>query len=43
MESIFNDQRVRSNTVPGLKDFTHQSLATQVKKREQLVFYDVCY
>ena len=37
IQGISNDQTVRGNTVQDLKDFTHQSLATQVKKGEQLV------
>ena len=34
---ISNDQTVRSNTVQDLKEFNSQSLATQARKREQLV------
>ena len=37
IQIISNDQTVRSETVHNLKDFNSQSLATQVKKREQLV------
>ena len=37
MQIIFNDKTVRSDTVQVLKEFNSQSLATQAKKREQLV------
>ena len=37
MQSISNDQTVRSDTVQDLYDFQSQSLATQAKKGEQLV------
>ena len=37
MQIISNDQSIRSNTVQDLKDFNSQSLATQAKKRKQLV------
>ena len=37
MQIMSNDKTVRSNTVQYLKDFNSQSLATQVKKRVQLV------
>ena len=33
-----NDQTVRNKTVQGLKDFISQFLATQDKKREQLIY-----
>ena len=38
MQIISNDETVRSNTVQVLKACNSQSLATQVKKGEQLVF-----
>ena len=38
MEIISNDQTIRSETVQDLKDFNCQSLTTQAKKGEQLVF-----
>ena len=34
---ISHDKSVKSDTLQVLKDFNSQSLATQVKKREQLV------
>ena len=34
---ISNDETVKSDTVHDLKEFNNQSLATQVKKGEQLV------
>ena len=37
MQYISNDQTVRSDTVQDSKNFNTQPLATQVKKREQLV------
>ena len=37
MQIISNDKTVWSNTVNDLKEFNNQSLATQAKKREQLV------
>ena len=37
MQIISNDKTVRSNTVNDLKELNNQSLATQVKKGEQLV------
>ena len=37
MQTISNDQTVRSNTVQDLKEFNSQSLVTQAKKGEQLV------
>ena len=37
MHIISHDKTVRSDTVQGLKKFNNQSLATQAKKREQLV------
>ena len=37
MQFIFNDQTVRSRTVQDLKGFNSQSLATQDKKRKQLI------
>ena len=36
LQSFFNDQTLRSNTVQVLKKFESQSLATQAKEREQL-------
>ena len=33
-----NDKTVRSDTVHHLKEFNNQSIATQAKKGEQLVF-----
>ena len=38
MEVISNDKTVRSNTVEDLKEFNSQSLATQAKQGEQLIF-----
>ena len=38
MQLISNDQTVRNDTVQDLKDFNSQSLATQPKKGEQLVY-----
>ena len=32
MPKISNDQRVRSETVQGIKDFNSRSLSTQAKK-----------
>ena len=37
MQIISKDQTKRNNTIQDLKDFNSQSLATQAKKREQLV------
>ena len=37
MQIISNDKTVRTNTVNDLKEFNNQSLATQVRKGEQLV------
>ena len=37
MHFISNDKTVRSDTVQDFKEFNSQSLATQVKKGEQLV------
>ena len=37
MQIISNDQTVKNDTIQGLKDFNSQSLATQVKKGEELV------
>ena len=37
MQIISNGKTVRSNTVKDLNEFNDQSLATQAKKREQLV------
>ena len=37
MQTISNDKTVRSNTVSDSKEFNNQSLATQVKKGEQLI------
>ena len=37
MQIISNDNTVKSNTVNDSKEFNNQSLATQVKKGEQLV------
>ena len=37
MQIIANDETVRSNTVQDLKDFNSKTLATQAKKRKQLV------
>ena len=37
MQIISNDQTVRSDTKPNLKEFNSQSLTTQAKKGEQLV------
>ena len=37
MQTTANDKTVRSDTVHDLKNFNNQSLATQVKKGEQLV------
>ena len=37
IQIISNDQTVRSYTVQDLKDLNSQSLATQVKKGEQLI------
>ena len=38
-----NAKTVRSILVRDLKEFTTQSLATQVKKRRSNKFYDACY
>ena len=43
MQIISNDQTVRSNTVQDLKELNSQSLATQVKKGERLVFMMPAY
>ena len=37
MQIISHDKTVRNDTVQDLKEFNSQSLATQAKKREQLV------
>ena len=37
IQSISNDQTIRSETVQDLKEFHSQSLATQAKKGEQLL------
>ena len=37
MQTISNDKTVRSNAVSDSKEFNNQSLATQVKKRKQLI------
>ena len=37
MQIFPNDQAVRNNTVQDIKDLNSRSLATQAKKREQLV------
>ena len=37
MQIISNDKTLRNDTVQDLKEFNSQSLATQVKKGEQLV------
>ena len=37
MQIISNNKTVRNDTIQDLKDFNSQSLATQVKKGEQLV------
>ena len=37
MQILSNDRIVGSDTVQDLKEFNSQSLATQAKKREQLV------
>ena len=38
MQIISNDKTVRNNTIQDLKEFNQQSLTTQAKKGEQLVF-----
>ena len=38
MQIISNDKTVRNDTVQDLKEFNQQSLTTQAKKGEQLVF-----
>ena len=38
MQSISNDKTVGNDTIQDLKDFNQQSLTTQAKKREQLVY-----
>ena len=38
MQIISSDKSVRSDTIQGLKEFNQQSLTTQAKKGEQLVF-----
>ena len=42
MQIISNDKTVRNDTIQDLKEFYQQSLRTQAKKGEQLV-YDACY
>ena len=37
MQTMCSDQTVRSNTVQDLKDFNSRSLATQVKRGQQMV------
>ena len=37
MQIISTNKTVRKNTIQDLKDYNNQSLATQAKKREQLV------
>ena len=43
MQNISTDKTVRSITVEDLKGFNSQSLATQDKKAEQLVFWMPAY
>ena len=38
MQNISNDKTVRNDTINDLKDFNQQSLTTQAKKGEQLIF-----
>ena len=38
MQIISNDKTVRSGTIQDLKEYNSQSLTTQAKKREQIVF-----
>ena len=38
MQIISNDKTVRNDTIQDLKEFNQQSLTTQAKKGEQLVF-----
>ena len=38
MQIVSNDKTVRSDTIQDLEDFNSQSLTTQAKKREQLVY-----
>ena len=38
IQKIANDKTVRSDKVQDIKDFNSQSLSTQVKKGEQLLF-----
>ena len=38
MKIMSTDEKVKSDTIKDLKEFNNQSLATQVKKGEQLVF-----
>ena len=42
MQIISKDRTVRSDAVQNLKDFNSQSLATQVKKKRAISFYDAC-
>ena len=42
METIYNDQTIRSETVQDSKDFNSQSLTTQAKKRA-IGFYDASH
>ena len=37
MQIISNDKKLRNDTVIDLKEFNNRSLATQVKKGEQLI------
>ena len=39
---IFNDKKLRSNTVQGLKEFISQSLSTQAQRRTT-GFFDARY
>ena len=38
MQSMSHDKTVRTDTIQDLKEFNSQSLTTQAKKGEQLVF-----
>ena len=40
MQIISDDTTVRSNTLKDLKDFNLQALASQVKKRSSISFFD---
>ena len=42
MQFISNDSTLRSNTVQDIKDFNSQSLATQVKKKRTIKFFNAC-